>query len=380
MRRNPILDRLGGNPVTRVQDLAREMRIRGLPLIDFSIGDPREPTPTFIADALRSAVPVISQYPTTKGLAELRESIAGYVQRRFGVGLDPATQVIPTTGSKEAIFSTPLAFVDREAGDAVVWATPGYPVYERGALFAGARGVPVPLGGDFVFRPDDVSERDWAAARLVWVCSPHNPTGAVTEREVLSEFIARCRESEAILCADECYADLYEDDPPASVLELAGDGAQGVLSYLSLSKRSGMTGYRAGAVVGDPEAISALTMLRTATGTAAPEYTQAAAIAAWSDDGHAADRRRIFTEKRRVLRDAFVAAGLEVVGSEAGLYIWLRVDDDVAAAERLLAAGIVVSPGRAFGPGGERHLRLALVPTVEECAVAAPAVVAALAS
>src|SRR5690606_18929539 len=101
---------------------------------------------------------------------------------------------------------------------------------------------------------------------------------------------------------------------------------------------------------------------------------------AWSDDGHAADRRRIFTEKRRVLRDAFVAAGLEVVGSEAGLYIWLRVDDDVAAAERLLAAGIVVSPGRAFGPGGERHLRLALVPTVEECAVAAPAVVAALAS
>src|SRR5690606_1681183 len=136
----------------------------GLPLIDFSIGDPREPTPTFIADALRSAVPVISQYPTTKGLAELRESIAGYVQRRFGVGLDPATQVIPTTGSKEAIFSTPLAFVDREAGDAVVWATPGYPVYERGALFAGARGVPVPLGGDFVFRPDDVSERDWAAA------------------------------------------------------------------------------------------------------------------------------------------------------------------------------------------------------------------------
>ncbi|MEX1003849.1 MAG: aminotransferase class I/II-fold pyridoxal phosphate-dependent enzyme [Acidimicrobiia bacterium] len=380
MRRNPILDRLGGNPVTRVQDLAREMRSKGVELIDFSIGDPREPTPQFIADALRAAVPGVSRYPTTKGLAELRTAIAGYVQRRFGVAVDPATQIIPTTGSKEAIFSTPLAFVDREAGDAVVWATPGYPIYERGALLAGARGVAVPLSGDFVFRPTDVSDADWGAASLVWVCSPHNPTGAVTSPEVLSDFIARCRDADAILCADECYADLYEGRPPASVLELAGEGSRGVLSFLSLSKRSGMTGYRSGAVVGDPEAIAALAMLRTATGTAAPEYTQAAAIAAWSDDGHATDRRAVFTEKRRVLRDTLTAAGLAVVGSEAGLYVWVRVDDDVAASEALLRAGIVVSPGRAFGPGGEGFLRLALVPTVEECQYAAQAVVDVLVS
>jgi acetylornithine aminotransferase len=140
-----------------------------------------------------------------------------------------------------------------------------------------------------------------------------------------------------------------------------------------------MTGYRAGAIVGDPEAIAALTMLRTATGTAAPEYTQAAATAAWSDDAHAAERRKIFSAKRRVLRAAFVEAGLEVVGSEAGLYIWLKVDDDVAAAGRLLERGIVVSPGRAFGPGGEGYVRLALVPTLDECEQAAGAVVAALA-
>jgi succinyldiaminopimelate transaminase len=379
MRRNPILDQLGGNPVTRVQDLAREMRAKGVPLVDFSIGDPREPTPDFIPAALKAAVPEVSQYPTTKGLPELREAIAGYVWRRFGVAVDPATQVIPTTGSKEAIFSTPLAFVDRNAGDAVIWATPGYPIYERGALLAGARGVAVPLSGDFVFRPTDVAEADWAAACLVWVCSPHNPTGAVTPPEVLSAFIDRCREADAILCADECYADLYEHDPPTSVLELAGDGARGVLSYLSLSKRSGMTGYRSGAIVGDPDAIAALAMLRTATGTAAPEYTQAAAIAAWGDDAHATDRRAVFTEKRRVLREALAAAGLPVVGSEAGLYVWVQVPDDVAAAEALLGAGVVVSPGRAFGPGGEGYLRLALVPTIEECEYAAQAVVDVLA-
>ena len=375
MRRNPILDRLGGNPVTRVQDLAREMRVNGVPLIDFSIGDPREPTPPFIAVALKAAVPEVSQYPTTKGLPELREAIAGYVRRRFGVVVDPATQIIPTTGSKEAIFSTPLAFVDRGAGDAVIWATPGYPIYERGALLAGARGVAVPLSGDFVFRPGDVTDADWSAAALVWVCSPHNPTGSVTPPEVLSDFIDRCRDTDTILCADECYADLYERVAPTSVLELAGEGSRGVLSYLSLSKRSGMTGYRSGAMVGDPEAIAALTMLRTATGTAAPEYTQAAALAAWSDDVHAAERRTVFTAKRRVLRDALTAAGLPVVGSEAGLYVWVQVADDLAASEALLDAGIVVSPGRAFGPGGEGYLRLALVPTVEECEYAAQAVV-----
>jgi acetylornithine aminotransferase len=380
MRRNPILDRLGANPVTRVQDLARELRAGGEPLVDFSIGDPREPTPAFIPAALKAAVPDVSQYPTTKGLPELRAAIAGYVHRRFGVVVDPATQVIPTTGSKEAIFSAPLAFVDRTAGDAVVWATPGYPIYERGALLAGALGVAVPLSGDFVFRPEDVAAADWGAARMVWICSPHNPTGSITPPHVLEGFIARCREAGALLCADECYVDLYDGDPPASVLQLAGDAAEGVLSFLSLSKRSGMTGYRAGAIVGDPDAIAALAMLRTATGTAAPEFTQAAAVAAWSDDRHASDRRDVFNAKRRVLRDRFEAAGLEVVGSQAGLYVWLRVHDDLAAAEALLGAGIVVAPGRAFGPGGEGYLRLALVPTLEECERAAAAVVAVLRS
>ena len=370
---------MGGNPVTGVQDLARSLRDRGEPLIDFSIGDPREPTPEFVRRALQSAVPEISQYPTTKGLAELRLAMAGYVRRRFGVDVDPDTQVLPTTGSKEAIFSTPLAFVDRDSADAVVWATPGYPIYRRGALLAGARPVEIPLGGDFVFRPEHVLDDDWKDARIVWLCSPHNPTGAVTPPEVISSFVERSREVDALICADECYVDLYSEEAPASVLQFAGDGAAGVLAYFSLSKRSGMTGYRSGAVVGDPDAISALVKLRQGTGTAPPEFTQAAAIAAWADDAHVVERREIFNEKRRVLMEAFARAGLEVIGSSAGLYLWVRVGDDVAAAERLLRAGVVVSPGRAFGPGGEGHLRLALVPGVAECERAAAAVVRALA-
>jgi acetylornithine aminotransferase len=378
MKVNPVLDELGAHGVAAVQQRARDLRAAGKRIIDFSIGDPREATPEMIPKALVAAVPVVSQYPTTKGLAELRVAIADYVGRRFGVEVDPDTQVMPTSGSKEAIFSSPLAFVDRDRDDLITWPTPGYPIYERGARLAGARGNAIRLTGDFAFRPDMVSGQAWDESVMLWTCSPHNPAGTVMDRDTVRRFVERARDTETWLCADECYVDLYEGERPSSVLEFAGAGSPGVLSFLSLSKRSGMTGYRSGAVVGDADAIGRLAALRVATGTASPEFVQAAAIAAWSDDEHATVRRRIFTDKRRVLKDAFAAAGLEVVGSEAGLYIWMRVDDDVAATASLLDHGVVVSPGRAFGPGGEGYIRLALVPTLEECAEAAEAVVRCL--
>lgn len=378
MRLNPVLGRLGSYPIAAIQERARALRAEGKPLVDFSIGDPREPTPPFIRAAMIEAVPAVSQYPTTRGLPGLRRAVAGYVERRFGVGVDPDTQVLPTTGSKEAIFSTPLAFVDRDADEAVVWPSPGYPIYERGALMAGARSYAVELGGDFVFRADLVPEEIWGQATIVWTCSPNNPTGSVMSRSDIEGVLERTRQAGALLCADECYVDLYEDEPPGSVLQAAGPGFEGVLSYLSLSKRSGMTGYRSAAVVGDAEAIAALVALRTSTGTAPPEFTQAAAMAAWGDDVHAAERRAVFAAKRAVLREAFAAAGIETVASRAGLYLWVSVDDDVEATQRLLDAGIVVSPGRAFGVGGSGFLRLALVPTLEECGRAAEAVIECL--
>ena len=367
MQLNPILAAMGGYPLAEIQLRARTLRESGRPLIDFSIGDPREPTPDFIREALRQSVPAVSQYPTTAGLAELRGAIAGYLDRRLGVTVDPDAQIIPTTGSKEGIFHTPLAFVEPGAGQGVVYGTPAYPVYERGAQFAGAVLDPVRLDGDFVLRAPDISEESWDRARLVWSCSPHNPTGAVTTTSELADLLERSRAAGALFLSDECYLDVYEDDPPGSVLEVAGPDLTGTLAFYSCSKRSGMTGYRSGAIIGDAEAIAALVALRSSAGVAPPEFVQSAAVAAWSDDDHAAERRVIFAAKRAVLRKAFEELALPVVASTAALYLWVAVADDMAVTTRLLERGVVVSPGRAFGSGGEGYIRLALVPTLEEC-------------
>ena len=380
MKVNPVVESMGMHLIGALAEHARQMRAEGKRVLDFSIGDPREPTPPFIPEALRAAVPEISQYPTTAGLPELREAIAGYLKRRFSVEVNPDTQIIPTSGSKEAIFSTALAFVDRSRGDTVAWPTPGYPIYERGARLAGAMARPVKLGADFIFRAHDLEAEAWRQAALVWTCSPHNPAGSITSRQDLADLVHAARDGGALLCSDECYADIYDDMAPASVLEVAGQGAEGVLAYFSLSKRSGMTGYRSGVIVGDAEAIRLIKLLRTSTGTASPEFVQRAAIAAWSDDDHVAERRQIFGQKRRILGAACEAAGLLVVGSEGGIYLWVRVSDDLEVSNRLLTQGVLVTPGRAFGPGGEGYIRLALVPPLDECDEAAEVLSKCLAS
>jgi succinyldiaminopimelate transaminase len=375
MQLNPVFAELGDYPIATIQARARDRRDAGLPVVDFSIGDPREPTPPFIVESLRDAVPEVSQYPTAIGLATFRDAVAGYVGRRFGVTVDPATQVLPTSGSKEAIFSTPIAFIDRDAGDAVAYPTPGYPIYERGARFAGAEAIPIRLEGDFVLRAADIDQEQWDRSRIVWTNSPHNPTGAVTGLDDLGALYERATASGSLLLSDECYADVYEEDVfpggPPSVLQVADDDLAGAIVYLSLSKRSGMTGYRSGAMVGDAEAIAALRALRASTGAASPEFIQAAAVTAWGDDSHAAERRMVFAEKRRILSRAFDDLELDVVGSHAGLYLWVVVEDDLAVTDRLLAEGVVVAPGRFFGGGGEGYIRLALVPTLDECEAAA---------
>ncbi|NIA25816.1 MAG: aminotransferase class I/II-fold pyridoxal phosphate-dependent enzyme [Gammaproteobacteria bacterium] len=370
MHVNPVLTSLGTYPMAPLQEKARAMRSAGETLTDFSLGDPREPTPPFIPAALKAAVPEISQYPTTAGMLELRTAVAAYIRRRFGVTVDPVTQVLATGGSKEAIFSTAFAFVNRGSGDGVIWPTPGYPVYERGALFAGAIPMPVQLDTTFVLKPEQVDDDAWAKASMLWVNYPHNPTGAVATSEELAAIYGKARAADTLVCSDECYTDVYESEPPPSMLQVADEDLTGLLVYLSLSKRSGMTGYRSAAIVGDTDAIAALRELRSSTGTAAPEFVQAAAVAAWSDDAHPAVRRAVFSEKRAVLRKAFEDLGYRIAASEGALYLWVEVGDDAAVAKRLLDYGVVVSPGRAFGAGGEGYIRLALVPTVEECEAA----------
>ena len=378
MRVNPSLSALGEYSIGRLQEMARQMRTEGRPIFDFSIGDPREPTAPFIIEAAKDAIPTVSQYPTTSGLPELRSAIAGYVSRRFGVEVDPSTQVMPTSGGKESIFSSHLAFVDRNRSDVVAWPTPGYPIYQRGAVLSGATPYPVRLSGDFVLRASDLPDPIWQQATMLWICTPHNPAGSVTSAADLGLLLERARHFDTLLCSDECYADLYDEDPPSSILQMAGAGSAGCLSFLSLSKRSGMTGYRSGAIVGDSEAIQTIKSLRTATGTASPEFIQAAAIAAWADDHHVAERREVFRQKRAILAKAFDSLGYQISGSVAGIYLWVAVGDDVVVSERLLKDGILVTPGRGFGPGGEGYIRLALVPTLDDCEEAAEALAACL--
>lgn len=380
MKVNPVVEGFGEYAIGTLAEHARQLRAEGKRVLDFSIGDPREPTPPFIPEALKKAVPEVSQYPTTAGLPELREAVAGYLKRRFGVEVNPDSQVIPTSGSKEAIFSVALAFVDRSRQDLVAWPSPGYPIYERGALYAGAKGRPVELGADFIFRAHHLEAEAWRQAALVWNCSPHNPAGSITGRDDLADLVNAAREGGALLCSDECYADIYDELPPTSVLEVAGSGAEGVLAFFSLSKRSGMTGYRSGVIVGDEEAIRLIKGLRTSTGTASPEFVQRAAIAAWSDVDHVAERRGIFSRKRRILGAACEAAGMTVVGSEGGIYLWVRVGDDLGISNRLLAQGVLVTPGRAFGKGGDGYVRLALVPPLDQCDEAAEVLSKCLAS
>lgn len=377
---NPLLAELGGYPLAAYQDLKHRMAADGGPLHDFSIGDPIEPTPPFIRQALVAGVPETSQYPTAAGLAVLREAIAAWVERRFKVTVDPDRHVLPTAGSKEAIFHLPLGVLDPDGPRThVLWGTPGYPVYERGFRFAGGNSDPVMLGPDSGWRLDLARlERDRLdRACLAWLNYPHNPTGAAVDSDFYRDALAVARRNDIILASDECYVDVHPPgaEPPGSLLQAAGDDLTGVVVAFSLSKRSGMTGYRSGALVGDVDLIAAQRVLRPNIGTASPEFVQRAAVAAWSDDAHVAGRREIFERKRAVMLAFAADAGLQVSGSDATFYLWLAAPggDDMAYARALLHERVVVSPGRAFGRAGRGWLRLALVPSVDGCRAAVAA-------
>ena len=278
--------------------------------------------------------------------------------------------MLPTSGSKEAVFHLPLLVVDVHARDrGVAFPDPGYPAYQRGVLFAGGEAVAVPLAGDHVLRPWELPEETVDRLRMIWINTPHNPSGAVTSLQDLQRSADFCRERGILLVSDESYADVwFHGEPPASLLQT---GLDGVLVLHSLSKRSGMTGYRSGFLAGDPAVIDHLATLRTNPGLVPQSFVNAAAAAAWRDDDHVAARRELFAVKHRLLRAHLESLGLEVVASDAGLYLWVRTPagrTDEQWTMELLEHGIVVSPGPMFGVagGGKGFIRLALVPSIAE--------------
>src|SRR5690242_2820566 len=347
------------------EDLAR----RGLPIFDFGVGDPIEPTPPFIRQALIDALDPVSQYPTVVGQRRLRQSIAGWAERRLGVKLDPDTQVLPAAGSKEAIFHTPLAVIGPdEKRRRIVYPSPSYPVYDGSARYTGCIPHPVPLREDNGYRLElaELGRAVLEETRIAWINYPHNPTGASVDLDYLRRQVEVAREYDILLCADDCYLDLYfGDEPPPGALQVTQTG---VLSFGSLSKRSGMTGYRSGYIAGDATIIAALKRARPNFGVGSQDFIQAAATVAWADDKHVAERRAIFRAKRDRLASYLTSRGYEVSGSQGAIYLWVKVPtpDRQTFFARLLEHGIVVSPGESFGTGGEGYFRMALVPSLEQ--------------
>jgi succinyldiaminopimelate transaminase len=372
VRLNPVLESLGTYPFVRLDEAKRAAVARGIELIDFGIGEPREETPPFIRAALTAALAPVSTYPKAEGLAELRAAIARWVARRFGgVALDPDTEVIPTLGSKEAIFH----MAEVLGGAAVGVTAPGYPVAARGALFAGREVVEIPLDPASGFLPDlDALDRGTLhRLGLLWLNFPNNPTGAVAPLPFLEHAAALAREHDFVLACDEAYSEIWlSGDAPVSALQLADRGNVVVLN--TLSKRSSMPGYRSGFVAGDPRLIAALRKYRPNVGVAPQEFVQLASIAAWDDEAHVEEVRARYRHKRDLLWPALQAAGFANAGGPATFFLWLATpggEDDEACAVALLERGVVCAPGSFFGAGGAGHVRFALVPTPEACADAA---------
>ncbi len=363
-----------------INDKVDALRASGVKAVDFGVGDPSEPTPDFVISALAEAgrKHATTGYPSYVGLKDFRQAAADYMKRRFGVAMDPETEISSNIGSKESIFNFPKGFIN--PGDIVICPSPGYPPMKTGTIFA--EGVPyyVPLleeNGflvDFENIPAEICEK----AKIIWINYPNSPTGAVASREYYERLIAWAKKNEIIIAADEgCYIDIYFEEPPISILEV---GREGIVAFYSLSKRNNMTGYRAGFVAGDKAIIDVFKKLKTNIDSGTPNIIQEAAIAALRDDEHVAKMRELYKAKREVLLEALSSIGLTVRKAPATFYVWQKVGDDIEFAKRLLAPeiGIVVTPGSLISDTceggvnpGKGYVRFALMPTMEEIKEAA---------
>jgi N-succinyldiaminopimelate aminotransferase len=370
---SPVLADQPTYPFVLLEEAKRRKAEEGVRIIDFGMGDPRgvpeEPIRRALIEALESA----TGYPAAQGLPELRQAISRWLGSRFGVAVDPEREVIPTLGSKEAIFSFAEIVVDPAAGkDLVLVPDPGYPVYERGAMFAGAAVHTVPLLGENRFLPDldTIDIEIWERTAVIWVNYPNNPTTASAPLELYEELAGLARRYDFYLCSDEAYSELWFDEPPPSALEA---GAENVVVFNTLSKRSAMTGYRSGFVAGDERAIAALKKFRPTVGTAPQLFVQRASVVAWDDEEHVARMRERYRRKREPFLGLFARKGLTVAGSPATMYLWVSVpagETSIELATRLLEHGVVVAPGVHLGQNGEGYFRVALVPSEEDCLAA----------
>ncbi|HEY8720157.1 succinyldiaminopimelate transaminase [Pengzhenrongella sp.] len=349
---------------------ARVARAHPRGIVDLSVGTPVDPTPDLVREALAAAADSPG-YPTTHGTPALRQAVVDWFARRRGVpDLDPAA-VLPTMGSKELVAFLP-SLLGLGAGDVVVHPATAYPTYDVGARLAGATPLPA----------DDVAAWAGENVKLVWLNSPGNPDGTVRSVAELREVVDAARSRGAIVASDECYAELAWEEPwvsegVPSLLDpqVTGGDLTGLLAVYSLSKQSNLAGYRAAFVAGDPVLIADLLATRKHAGLIVPAPVQAAMTVALSDDSHVAMQRERYRARRVVLRGALDAAGLEVDGSQAGLYLWVRPagapQDCWTTVGDLARLGILAAPGAFYGAAAAGHVRIALTASDERIAEAA---------
>ncbi|MDI1301054.1 MAG: succinyldiaminopimelate transaminase [bacterium] len=385
---NPELNRLHAYPFEKLAQLFKGIKPPAdLKPIALSIGEPTHASPEFVKKTLVENLDKLAVYPGSKGIPELRQTIAGWLGRRFSLqGIDPETQILPVTGTREALFSFTQAVVDRSQKPLVVMPNPFYQIYEGAAFLAGAEPYYLPCTQESGFIPDydAVPDDVWARTQLLFVCSPGNPTGAVTSAATLEKLIALADRFDFVIASDECYSEIYFDEavPPVGLLQACAaigrhDYARCVVFH-SLSKRSNLPGMRSGFVAGDAQLLTPYLRYRTYHGAAMPVQHQLASVAAWSDEAHVAENRRQYRAKFAAVK-SILDGVLPLSMPDAGFYFWARTpiaDDDFARRlygkthVTVLPGSYLGRPGRGSNPGAS-FIRMALVASETDCCEAA---------
>lgn len=390
---NPLLARLQPYPFERLRALLNGVAPPPVPPIRLALGEPQHATPDLVRRALTDHLDGLAVYPTTAGSDDLRAAMAAWFTRRYGLAsLDPATEVLPVNGSREALFAFAQSVIDPSRRDPlVVCPNPFYQIYEGAALLAGAR--PVFLnqiaGNGFRLDLDALSDDEWARVQLLYVCSPGNPTGRVLTIDEWREIFARADRHGFVIASDECYSEIYgaEDRPPVGGLEvshrLGRTGYQNLVVFTSLSKRSNAPGLRSGGVAGDAALLKRFLLYRTYHGSAMSLAVQHASMAAWRDETHVRENRAKYREKFAAVAP-LVAPALVAPLPDAGFYLWAQVpggNDETFTRELFAATNVTVLPGQYLARDaggvnpGRGYVRIALVPDINDCVEAAQRIV-----
>ena len=389
---NPLLQRLQPYPFERLKQLfATVTPSANHAPISLGIGEPRHATPQLVLDALASSTAALSSYPATAGIPALRQSCANWVQRRYGLTLNPDNQILPINGSREALFAFAQTVLDgSKVGATAVCPNPFYQIYEGAALLAGAQAFYAPSDPALNFNIDwgKVPEAVWKNTQLLFVCSPGNPTGSVMPLEDWKTLFELSDRYGFVIASDECYSEIYfREEPPLGGLEasykLGRTDYKNLVAFTSLSKRSNVPGMRSGFVAGDVDLLKQFLLYRTYHGSAMSGMVQAASIAAWNDEAHVVANRDMYRQKFAAVTP-LLAQVLDVKLPDAAFYLWAAVPggDDQAFARDLLAQyNVTVLPGsflaresQGFNPGAGR-IRMALVAETQECMQAAQRIV-----